>query len=193
MIDKIVTISLNEANFATQEFCSNPKTKESLVKAATLISNSLKNGGKVIACGNGGSCCDAMHFCEELTGRFRKNRLPYSAIAISDPAYISCVANDFGFEFVYSRFVQAVGNAGDVLIAISTSGKSENVLNAMEMARKNNISVIGLTGGDFTEFSDLSNVTISTQKFEHSDRIQELHIKSLHIIVECIEAKILEY
>ena len=115
---------------------NNPESVSIIEKAATLIAEALARGNKVISCGNGGSLCDATHFAEELTGRYRHNRLPFPAISINDPAYITCVANDFGFEYIFSRYVESVGKEGDVLLAITTSGTSANVLKAMETAHR---------------------------------------------------------
>ena len=110
--------------------------------------NAMRSGGKVISCGNGGSMCDAMHFAEELTGRYRADRLALPAIAISDPSHLTCVGNDHGYEFVFSRFVEAMGQPGDVLLAISTSGNSPNVVRAAQAAKDGGMMVVGLTGKD---------------------------------------------
>ena len=105
-------------------------------KAVLMMSEALKNGNKIISCGNGGSMCDAMHFAEELSGRFRENRKGLAAISISDPSHITCVANDFGFDYIFSRYLEAVGQAGGVLLGISTSGNSKNVILAVEQAKE---------------------------------------------------------
>ncbi len=141
-------------------------------KAARLISDSIVNGNKVITCGNGGSHCDAMHFAEELTGKFRNERKPFAAIAVTDPAHITCVANDYGFDQVFSRFVEGVGNSGDVLLAISTSGKSGNILNAVEAARIKGISVVALTGKNGGNLAPKSDIALVVPHDGYSDRIQ---------------------
>ncbi|MBR6620880.1 MAG: SIS domain-containing protein, partial [Bacteroides sp.] len=142
----VIQNSLNECSEVLTRFLNNPESVSIIEKAATLIAEALARGNKVISCGNGGSLCDATHFAEELTGRYRHNRLPFPAISINDPAYITCVANDFGFEYIFSRYVESVGKEGDVLLAITTSGTSANVLKAMETAQKKGMSVICLTG-----------------------------------------------
>jgi D-sedoheptulose 7-phosphate isomerase len=155
--------------------------------AAKLIIAALKTGNTVYSCGNGGSMSDAMHFAEELTGRFRDDRPALSATAISDPGHISCVANDYGYEYVFSRYLEARARPGDVLLAISTSGKSANVINAAGYARNNEIGVVSLTGPRGSELGKLVDVDISTVSAPYADRIQELHIKILHILIELIE------
>jgi D-sedoheptulose 7-phosphate isomerase len=153
-----------------------------------VITESLKNGGKVISCGNGGSMCDAMHFAEELTGRFRENRKALPAIAISDPSHLTCVANDYGFDKVFSRFVEAVGKKGDTLLAISTSGNSKNILEAIAAAKNSGMKVIGLTGKDGGKMATLCDVEIrAAANANYSDRIQEIHIKIIHSLIHCIE------
>ena len=149
----------------------------------------LKEEGKIISCGNGGSMTDAMHFAEELTARFRENRPSLPAIAISDPGFISCVANDYGYENIFSRFIEGIGNKGDVLLAISTSGNSKNVINAAKIARKKEIKVIGLTGKDGGKLAELCDIEIRIPHFGYADRIQEMHIKIIHSFVEYIETE----
>ena len=148
---------------------------------------SIANGGKIISCGNGGSMCDAMHFAEELTGKFREERSPIPAVSISDPSHITCVGNDYGFDAIFSRYVESVGNTGDVLLAISTSGKSTNVIRAAEEANRKGIKVVALTGKDGGELSDLCDIEIRVPHFGYSDRIQEIHIKVIHILILLIE------
>ncbi|STY61484.1 Phosphoheptose isomerase [Mannheimia haemolytica] len=155
--------------------------------AAMLIANSFKQGGKVISCGNGGSHCDAMHFAEELTGRYRENRPGYPAIAISDVSHLSCVSNDFGYEYVFSRYLEAVGQKGDVLFGLSTSGNSKNVLNAIKVAKEKGMKVIAMTGKDGGQMAGLADVEIRVPHFRYADRIQEIHIKVIHILMMLIE------
>jgi D-sedoheptulose 7-phosphate isomerase len=148
----------------------------------------FQQGGKVMSCGNGGSMCDAMHFAEELSGKFRTERQALPAIAISDPAHLTCAGNDFGFETVFSRFVEAHGKKGDVLLAISTSGKSPNILRAATEARNRGVRVIALTGKSPSQLSELADIEICTPGLTaYSDRIQELHIKVIHILIELVE------
>ena len=151
---------------------------------------SLRNEGKIISCGNGGSMCDAMHFAEELTGRYRDNRPGIAALSISDPSHLSCVGNDYGYEFVFSRYVEAVGRKGDVLLAISTSGNSGNVLRAIEAARQKGMRVVGLTGKDGGAMADLCDVEIRAPYAPYADRAQEIHIKVIHSLIDFIESTI---
>ena len=159
-------------------------------KAGQALAQSFKEGGKAISCGNGGSLCDAMHFAEELTGRFRKDRRPLPAVAISDPSHISCVANDFGFEEVFSRFVQAHGKPGDVLLAISTSGESENVIRACRTAKEQEMAVIALTGSSGSAVGEMADFELAVGSSEFSDRVQEIHIKLIHILIEIVEREL---
>ena len=150
----------------------------------------LNTGNKIISCGNGGSMCDAMHFAEELSGRYRENRKALSALSISDPSHISCVANDYGYDHVFSRYVEAVGRQGDILLAISTSGNSTNVINAIKAARENGMKVVGLTGKDGGKMADLCDVEIRAPHSAYADRAQEIHIKVIHSLIDHIERNI---
>lgn len=169
------------------KFISDPHTWEKIEKAGELMVNALKSGNKIITCGNGGSLCDAMHFAEELTGRFQNNREPLAAYAISDPSHITCVANDFGLDFIFSRTVEALGKDGDVLLAISTSGNSQDVINAAESAKKVGMKVVGLTGNTGGKIASLCDVEIRVPHEGYSDRIQEIHVKVIHSLVNYIE------
>ncbi len=166
-------------------------TKENILKieeAGNILVNSFKNEGKVLSCGNGGSMCDAMHFAEELTGRYRSDRKPYPAISISDSSHISCVSNDYGYDYVFSRYIDAFGKKGDVLLAISTSGNSKNVLNAIYKAKEKGMSIICLTGKDGGLMKDLCDVEIRAPFSEYADRAQEIHIKVIHSLIDHIES-----
>lgn len=158
--------------------------------AGDLIVNALRNSGKVISCGNGGSMSDAMHFAEELTGRYRNDRKAIPAMAISDPSYLSCVSNDYGYDFVFSRFIEAFGKSNDVLVAISTSGNSVNVLNAIVEAKTKGMVVIGLTGKDGGKMAGLCDVEIRAPYSDYADRAQEIHIKIIHSLIDYIESNI---
>ncbi len=186
MIEKI-TSSLKEAQSALSQLISNKTTLIEIESAAKILIQALKHGHCIFSCGNGGSMCDAMHFAEELTGRYRKDRKAYPAIAINDPSHLTCVANDFGYENVFSRYLEAHGKSGDTLIAISTSGNSKTVLNAVKVARAEGIKVIVLTGRVNPELKNLSDVYICTPGGQFADRVQELHIKVLHILIEMVE------
>ena len=187
MYSEIIKKELDEAVSVLQTFSQDPQNIQSVAEAAQLIVQSFRNEGKVLSCGNGGSHCDAMHFAEELTGRYRENRPGYAAIAISDPSHLSCVSNDFGYEFVFSRYVEAVGRSGDVLLGISTSGNSGNILRAIEAARLKGMKSIVLTGKDGGKMAGIADVEIRVPHFGYADRIQEVHIKIIHILIQLIE------
>jgi D-sedoheptulose 7-phosphate isomerase len=178
---------LLEASDVLTNFLNNENNLKAIQTAAELIAESLKNDGKVISAGNGGSHCDAMHFAEELTGRYRENRPAYGAIAISDPSHLSCVSNDYGYEYVFSRYLEAVGRKGDVFLGISTSGNSKNIITAVEVAKQKGIKTIVLTGKDGGKLAGLADVEIRVEHFGYADRIQEVHIKCIHILINLIE------
>lgn len=179
--------SLQNAQTALENLLSDGDALIQIEAAAKILIDTFQMGHRVFSCGNGGSMCDAMHFAEELTGRYRMNRKAYPAVAINDPSHITCVANDFGYDFIFSRYLEGHGNKGDCLIAISTSGKSTSVLNAVRTANSSGIGVIGLTGNADNELNHLSDVCIYTPAGQFADRIQELHIKVLHILIEMVE------
>ena len=186
MKDQILK-ELNEAKNVIDKFINDDATINAIEESAKIMTESIDNGGKIISCGNGGSMCDAMHFAEELTGKFREERSPIPAVSISDPSHITCVGNDYGFDAIFSRYVESVGNTGDVLLAISTSGRSKNVIRAAEEANRKGIKVVALTGKDGGELSDLCDIEIRVPHFGYSDRIQEIHIKVIHILILLIE------
>ncbi len=155
--------------------------------AASLLINSLRAGGKVLTCGNGGSMCDAMHLAEELSGRYRQDRPALGAVALSDPSYLTCVGNDYGFEQVFARGIQALGRPGDVLVGISTSGNSANVLRAAQAARERQMPVIILSGKNGGQLAAQADVEIRVPHFGFADRVQEVHIKVIHILILLIE------
>lgn len=188
----LIRNSFLEAQRVLEAFVSDGNNLKSVQVAGELLADTLQRGGKVLSCGNGGSLCDAMHFAEELTGRFRNDREALPAVAIADSAYLTCTSNDFGFEQVFSRYVEALGCAGDVLLAISTSGNSENVLNAIRAAKRKGMKVIGLTGRDGGEMKVLCDVAVVVPWNGYSDRIQEVHIKIIHILIEYIEQRLFD-
>ena len=187
MYQDLIRSELTEASDVLNRFLADDANLRAIDQAAKLLADRFKAGGKVLSCGNGGSHCDAMHFAEELTGRYRENRPGYPAIAISDPSHLSCVANDFGFEFVFSRYLEAVGQTGDVLFGLSTSGNSANIINAITAAKAKGIKVIALTGKDGGKMAGLADVEIRVPHFGYADRIQEVHIKIIHILIQLIE------
>ena len=176
-----------EAQEVLNNFFTDEDNLRKINEAAQLMIESLKEEGKIFSCGNGGSHCDAMHFAEELPGKYREDRDPIAAISISDPSHISCVSNDFGFERVFSRFLRAVGKKGDVLLAISTSGNSKNVLNAAEFAKQKGIKVIALSGNNGGALVEFADVEIRVPHTGYADRIQEIHIKIIHCLIGLIE------
>ena len=179
--------TLQESQQALDALINNDTELGNIDSAAQLIIESLTNGGTIFSCGNGGSMCDAMHFAEELTGRYRQNRRGHAAVAISDPSHISCVANDFGYEFIFSRYLESHAKAGDVLIGISTSGTSKNVVEAAKAAKKLGVKTIILSGRAANELESLADVCVCTKGGDYADRVQELHIKTLHIFIELVE------
>ena len=185
-IRSAIQSSLDEAQTVLNQFIKNPKNIKIMDEAVRLITGVFERRGRIFACGNGGSMCDAMHFAEEWTGRFRKNREPLPAIALSDVAHLTCVANDFGFDEVFARPILALGHPDDLLIAISTSGNSTNVLRAIEAAKSRGMKVFGLLGkdgGNIKRHCDLCLIAPGST----SDRIQEIHMKVLHILIESVE------
>ncbi|AKJ42813.1 D-sedoheptulose 7-phosphate isomerase [Pragia fontium] len=192
MYQDLIRSELDEAAQVLQKFLSDDANIELIQRAALLLADSFKAGGKVLSCGNGGSHCDAMHFAEELTGRYRENRPGYPAIAISDPSHISCVSNDFGYDYVFSRYLEAVGREGDVLFGLSTSGNSANILKAIDAARAKGMKVIVLTGKDGGKMDGLADVEIRVPHFGYADRIQEIHIKVIHILMLLVEKEMVK-
>ena len=158
-----------------------------ILQAVEAMSQAIQHGGKIISCGNGGSMCDAMHFAEELSGRFRDNRRALAAISISDPSHLSCVSNDYGYDFVFSRFIEGLGQENDVLLGISTSGNSKNVILAVEAAKAKGMKTIVLTGKDGGKLAGLADIEIRAPHSNFADRAQEIHIKVIHSLILGIE------
>jgi len=182
-----ITSSLQEAHTALTNLLANPAALATIEQAAQLLISTFENHGRVYSCGNGGSMCDAMHFAEELTGRYRKDRKALGATAISDAGHLTCVGNDHGYEQVFARYVEGHGRPGDCLVALSTSGTSKNVIKAAEAAKALGMKVIILSGKRSEKLEPLSDVYICTPGGTYADRVQELHIKVLHILIELIE------
>lgn len=187
MYQTTIRSELQKAASVLENFISDDASMQAIQRAAVLLADAFKAGGKVLSCGNGGSHCDAMHFAEELTGRYRENRPGYPAIAIADVSHISCVANDFGYDSIFSRYVEAVGRTNDVLLAISTSGHSANIIKAITAARVQKMKVITLTGKDGGQLLGSGDVDICVSHHGFADRIQEIHIKVIHILILLIE------
>jgi D-sedoheptulose 7-phosphate isomerase len=189
-IQNSILNELHEAQNVLASFLADADNISLIERVAIIMATSLKNGNKIISCGNGGSHCDAMHFAEELTGRYRDNREPLAAIAISDPSYLSCVGNDFGYDQIFSRFITGLGKQGDVLLAISTSGQSQSIVNAVIAAKQKGITCVILTGKDGGKLKRLGDFEICINHFGYADRIQEMHIKIIHILIMLIEKQL---
>ena len=186
----VVLTNLKQSHLALEQLLASPETLANIAAAAEVIGKSFEGGGRVFSCGNGGSMCDAMHFAEELSGRYRNDRKALPAVSISDPSHISCVGNDYGYDFIFSRYLEAHARKGDVLLGISTSGKSANVIKAAEYAKANGVQVITLTGkadSALGRLADVDVVTLGTSGY--ADRVQELHIKVIHILIELVERR----
>lgn len=179
-----------EAQKVLHNFVSEGGNLDRIDQAIAVMSEAIQAGGKILSCGNGGSMCDAMHFAEELSGRYRNDRRALPAISMSDPSHLSCVANDYGFESVFSRYLEAIGKPGDVLLAISTSGNSPNVCKAAEVAKEMGITVIALTGKSGGALAHLAHLEIRAPYSDYADRAQEIHIKVIHAIIDGIERKL---
>jgi D-sedoheptulose 7-phosphate isomerase len=184
---KTIQLHLQQAHELLGKVLSDEKFLNDVTGATQMMVDALKKQGTVFSCGNGGSMCDAMHFAEELSGRYRNDRPAYRAISISDPSHISCVGNDYGFDFIFSRFLEGIGRAGDVLLAITTSGNSKNVLEAAKKAKEIGMKVIALTGKDGGHIVQYADISVIVPWFEYADRIQEIHIKVIHSLIDGIE------
>ena len=180
---------LEEAYLLLKNCMQNDDFISSIDDAASLMFVAIQSGGKILSCGNGGSMCDAMHFAEEMTGCFREQRKALPAIAISDPSHITCTANDYGFQAIFSRYVEAIGKEGDVLFAISTSGNSENIIQAAKSAGAQGLKVVALTGKSGGKLAKLADVEVRIPHHGYADRIQEMHIKVIHILIDQIESQ----
>jgi D-sedoheptulose 7-phosphate isomerase len=181
---------LNEAHETLSATMSDKQLLNNFQEATDILVKAFKENNRVYSCGNGGSMCDAMHFAEELTGRFRKDRAPLPAMAISDPGYISCVSNDFGYDHIFSRYIEGWGNKGDVLVAITSSGNSPNVIKAVELAKSKGIKSIALLGKGGGKLKDMVDIPIVVPFTKNTDRVQEIHIKLIHLFIEGVERKL---
>lgn len=183
----IITTELQQSATVLDNFLNEPANYLKIDEAAQVMINAVYKGGKIIACGNGGSHCVAMHFAEELTGRYRENRNPIPALSISDPGHMSCVGNEYGYDFIFSRFVDAIGQPNDVLLAVSTSGNSANVIQAAQSAKAKGMKVIALTGKNGGKLSAHADVEIRVAHFGFADRIHEIHYKIVHVLIVLLE------
>ena len=187
---EVVRAALADAKNALEALLADEAMLETIARAGHLIAQSQRAGGAVYSCGNGGSLCDAMHFAEEMTGRYRQNRKPYRAAAISDVSHMACVGNDYGYEHVFSRWVSGMGRAGDVLLAITTSGTSANIVAAAREAKTRGMQVVALTGRAGSPIAEIADVAVVTPAGRWADRVQELHIKVIHILIELVEREL---
>lgn len=190
MSRELIIQELTQAQDVLDKFLSDGVNLETVLKGGALFSECVKNDGRIFSCGNGGSMSDAMHFAEELSGRFRGERPAIGATAISDSGHITCTANDYGYDQIFSRYIEGFGKAGDALLAISTSGNSENIIRAAKAAKDKGMTVIGLAGEDGGKLKDLCDACVCVPHSGSSDRIQEIHIKVIHIWVMMIEKAI---
>ena len=181
--------SLGDAQNVLSELIADKALLSKIGEFVELLTDAFARGNKIYSAGNGGSHCDAMHFAEEWTGRYRKDRRPLPALAFADPSHMSCVSNDFGFEHVFERMVEAFGEKDDIFLGITTSGNSKNLLLAAECAKKKGMKVVGLLGKDGGAMKALCDFPIIVPGAT-TDRIQELHIKIIHIVIECTERKL---
>ncbi|MCK6618741.1 MAG: D-sedoheptulose 7-phosphate isomerase [Cyclobacteriaceae bacterium] len=186
----IITTELQQAATVLDNFLKEPTNYLRMDEAAKVMVQAVNNGGKIIACGNGGSHCVAMHFAEELTGRYHESRTPVPAISISDSGHITCVGNEYGFDYIFSRFIDALGTPNDVLLAISTSGNSQNVVLAAQAAKKKGMKVVALTGKNGGKLAAHTDVEIRVPHFGYADRIHEIHYKIVHILILLIEKQV---
>lgn len=187
----IIKQNLNEAKNVLESFIANEQNIALIADAGTMMAQAVAKGKKIISCGNGGSMCDAMHFAEELSGRFRENRRAIGAVSISDPSHLSCVGNDYGYDDVFSRYVEGLGNEGDVLLGISTSGNSANVIKAVTAAKAKGMQVVVLTGKDGGQLGGMADIEIRAPHSQYADRAQEIHIKVIHSLIHIIEDQLM--
>lgn len=186
----LIEHNLRKAQQILEQFVSDTINIKAIAVAGKLMVSAIRRNNKIISCGNGGSMADAMHFAEELSGLFRERRPAIAALSISDPSHITCVANDYGFEHIFSRYIEGLGRKGDVLLAISTSGNSPNIINAAKTAHKKAMKVVALTGNGGGKLFRLADCSIIAPSSTYSDRIQEVHIKVIHCLIDYIERNI---
>lgn len=189
LINDVWNTCFTDAQDTLQKFAKDPKQLEKCAQFSKMLIDTYKNGGTLFTCGNGGSHCDAMHFAEEMTGRYRKDRRPLGALALGDASHVTCVSNDYGFKHIFSRQVEGLGRKGDLLVGLSTSGNSENVIMAVEAAKAKGMKTICLLGKDGGKLKNMADLSIIIDA-QTSDRIQEMHIKLIHTVIETVEREI---
>jgi len=180
---------LSQAITCKQKLLGDPILLDKIDAVKNLMITTFKQKNKILLCGNGGSTCDANHIAEELTGRYSLDRPPLAAISLSDAAHITCTANDYGFEKIFERAVEALAKKNDLLFAFSTSGNSANVVNAVYKAKELNVKSIGFLGNDGGKLKDICDIALCcpSQKTSH---IQEMHITIGHLLIEMVEKQL---
>ena len=182
--------SVEQSIAAKQAILNDPDFLERIRRAADMITASLRNGGKIHFCGNGGSAADAQHLAAELSGRFYFDRPPLNAEALHcNTSYLTAVGNDYGYDLIFSRLLRGTAKAGDVIVGISTSGNSKNILNAFEVAKEMGLKIIAITGETGGRMKDLADLLLNVPS-KDTPRIQESHIMIGHIICELVETAI---
>ena len=181
--------ALSEAQNTLTAFLADSSQLERCEHFSRMLTETFRRNGRLYTCGNGGSHCDAMHFAEEFTGRYRKERRPLPALALGDQSHTTCVGNDYGFEYIFSRQVEAFGQKGDLLVGLSTSGNSPNVIRAFESAKKLGVATVALLGRDGGKLKSMADLAVVVPA-QTSDRIQEMHIKIIHTVIETVEREL---
>ena len=184
--DQIWKNCLTDAQTTLNNFLQNKDLMQACSRFSEWLTETYQKGGNVFSCGNGGSHCDAMHFAEELTGRYRKDRRALGALALGDASHVTCTANDYGFEYIFSRQIEGLARKGDLLVGLSTSGNSKNVIRAVQAAKAKGVRTVVLLGRDGGELKSLADLAIVVPA-QTSDRIQEMHIKIIHTVIETME------
>ena len=186
-LEALMSQELEQMQRMHQAFVTDQDLHRKILQGAAHLAQALRHHAKILCCGNGGSMSDAMHLAEELSGKFRNNRPALAALALSDPGFLTCAANDFGYEAVFERGVEALGRPGDVLVAISTSGRSPNVLQACRRARDLGLVVIGLSAEQGGELAQVSDLCLNVRSEGYADRVQEMHIRIIHLWLALLE------
>ena len=189
MITQSLRSNLIEARITLDRFLEDAMQMQNCTRFCQVLIETFEAGHNIFTCGNGGSHCDAMHFAEEFTGKYRKDRKPLGALALGDASHITCVGNDYGFEHIFERQIRGLGRKGDMLVGISTSGNSENVIRAVKAAKEIGIRTVCLLGRDGGKLKTLADLAIIVPA-QTSDRIQEMHIKIIHNVIESVEREL---
>ena len=186
---ELITRSVEDCVLAAQKL-REPQALSFIEQSAILLADVFKSGHKVLVAGNGGSLCDASHFAEELTGFFRGPRRALPAIALSEPGHITCTGKDVGFDWIFSRALEALGQKGDLFVGLTTSGNSQNIINAVEAAQKQGLHTILFLGKDGGKLKGVADLEWIVDGFTTSDRIQEAHMAAIHVMIEAVEQRL---